>query len=123
MARDVVVRGGGTGLRQEVTIGPHKLLGDEPSDDGGTDAGPNPYELLLAALGTCGSMTMRMYADRKQWPLEAVEVRLTHSRTYAEDCADCETKEGMLDHIQEEVTLIGDLSEEQRQRLLEIAGR
>ena len=82
---------------------------------------PNPYELLLAALGACTSMTVRMYAERKQWPLQGVEVRLTHSRIHAEDCAECDTKQGMLDRIEAEITFIGDLSDDQRHRLLEIA--
>jgi len=82
---------------------------------------PNPYELLLAALGACTSMTVRMYAERKQWPLQGVEVRLAHSRIHAEDCAECDTKQGMLDRIEAEITFIGDLSDDQRHRLLEIA--
>src|SRR5258708_21535229 len=102
---------------------PHRLVGDDPADDGHADAGPNPYELLLAALGACTGMTLRLYPGRKQWPLEDVEVRLTHSRIYAEDCADCETKVGMLDHIQIEISLIGNLSEEHRARLFYIADR
>jgi putative redox protein len=87
----------------------------------GNDEGPNPYELLLAALGACTSMTLRMYADRKHWPLQGVQVRLGHSRIHAEDCATCDTKEGMLDQIDCEISLIGDLSDSQRQRLMEIA--
>ena len=90
---------------------------------GGADAGPSPYDLLLAALGACTSMTVAMYARRKQWPLEAVTVRLTHTKIHAEDCAECETREGMLDRIEREITLTGALSAEQRERLLEIANR
>jgi uncharacterized OsmC-like protein len=123
MPRSVLVNGGRSGFLQEISIGPHRLQADEPVEAGGGDMGPNPYELLLAALGACTSMTLRLYAGRKQWPLEGVEVRLTHSRIYAEDCANCETKPGMLDHIQREILLFGDLSEEQRSRLLEIADR
>lgn len=123
MPRTVVVSWANSGLLQNIEIGPHRLLADEPANDAPGDSGPNPYELLLSALGACTGMTLRLYAERKQWPLEDVEVRLTHSRIYAEDCADCETKVGMLDHIQMEISLIGDLSEEQRARLMYIADR
>ena len=107
----VIVRGDATGFTQEV------------ESAGGTDAGPAPYELLLAALGACTSMTLSMYARRKQWPLERVTVRLQHARIHAEDCAECETKDGMLDRIERELSLTGPLSDEQRGRLLEIANR
>src|SRR5438132_886615 len=117
----VIVRGGATGFAQEIEIGSHRLKGDEPAAFGGTETGPSPYDFLLAALGTCTSMTVSLYARRKQWPLEEVTVRLKHSRIYAADCADCETKSGMLDRIDREVVLTGPLSEEQRARLLEIA--
>jgi putative redox protein len=102
-------------------VGPHRLRADEPPDVGGNDEGPNPYELLLAALGTCTGMTVRLYAERKQWPLKGVEVRLAHSRIHAEDCAECETKQGMLDRIDAEIIFTGDLSDEQKHRLMEIA--
>jgi putative redox protein len=120
---EVLVRGGSSGFAQTIQTVAHELQADEPRDVGGTDTGPSPYDLLLAGLGACTSMTLRMYADRKQWPLESVEVRLTHSRIYAEDCADCETKTGKIDQIDREITLHGPLSDEQRQRLLEIANR
>ena len=90
---------------------------------GGDDAGPNPYEFLLAALGACTAMTLRMYATRKEWPLRTVQVRLTHEKVYAEDSAECRSKEGLLDLIKREILLIGDLSHDQRQRLLQIANR
>jgi len=121
MPRSVVVKSGPSRYGQNISVGPHGIQVDEPRDVGGNDEGPNPYELLLAALGACTSMTVRMYAERKQWPLQGVEVRLTHSRIHAEDCAECDTKQGMLDRIEAEITFIGDLSDEQRHRLMEIA--
>ena len=120
MSRAVVVNSESEGLLQTITIGSHRLQSDEPPY-WGNDEGPNPYELLLAALGACTSMTLRMYADRKHWPLQSVQVRLCHSRIHAEDCAACDTQESMVDQIDAEITLIGDLSESQRQRLMEIA--
>jgi len=108
---------------EEVLVGGHRLLADEPSEAGGTDAGPGPYELLLAALGTCTCITVRMYAQRKQWPLEAVRVTLTHAKVHAEDCVACETEVRSIDQIEMEISLVGDLSGEQRQRLLAIAGK
>jgi putative redox protein len=122
-ARTVIVRGSAAGFAHEIVVGPHRLLGDEPTAVGGTDTGPNPYDLLLAALGSCTSMTVAMYARRKQWPLQAVTVRLRHWRIHAADCESCETKEGRLDRIEAEVELSGSLDEEQRRRLLEIANR
>ncbi len=120
---EVVVRGSAAGFAQEVSVGSHRLLADEPLDAGGTNKGPSPYELLAAALGTCTSMTLGMYARRKQWPLGSVTVRLRHSRIYAADCADCETKEGMLDRIDRDIELTGDLTVEKRAKLLEIADK
>src|SRR4029077_457604 len=120
MSRTVVVNSESEGLVQTIRIGQHCLQSDEP-DAWGNDGGPNPYELLLAALGSCTSMTLRVYADRKQWPLQGVQVHLGHSRIYAEDCAACDTREGTLDQIDVEISLIGDLSDSQRQRLMEIA--
>jgi putative redox protein len=90
---------------------------------GGNDEGPTPYDLLLAALGACKSMTVRMYAERKQWPLQGVQVRLSHSKVHAEDCAECETQVGMIDRIDVEISFTGNLSWEQQQRLLEIADK
>lgn len=119
---EVVVKGG-RGFAQQIVAGGHTLLADEPTDAGGTDTGPTPYELLLAALGACTSLTLRMYADRKGWPLERVEVALQHQRIHAADCADCETREGRVDHISKQLTLHGPLDESQRQRLLAIAAR
>jgi putative redox protein len=118
-----MVSGSAAGFAQEITVGPHRLSGDEPTAVGGTDTGPNPYDLLLAALGSCTSMTVAMYAQRKQWPLRAVTVRLRHSKIHAADCESCETKEGRLDRIEREIELQGPLDEEQRARLLEIANK
>ena|SRR5687767_3931617 len=108
-------------LRQEIDAGSHTLYADEPVDAGGDNAGPNPYELLLAALGACTSMTLLLYARRKGWPLEDVEVRLSHRRDYARDCAECEDKPAKIDVIERRITLRGDLDDGQRARLLEIA--
>jgi uncharacterized OsmC-like protein len=121
--RTVTVHGDAAGFAQEISVGRHRLAGDEPTSAGGTDTGPTPYDLLLAALGSCTSMTLALYARRKQWPLQAVTVRLRHSRVHAADCASCETKEGLLDHIDREVELTGPLSAGQRTRLLEIADK
>jgi putative redox protein len=120
-APEVVVRGNAAGFSQAIRAGLHELASDEPLDQGGADTGPSPYELLAAALGACTSMTLGMYARRKQWPLDEVKVRLRHSRIYAEDCADCDTKEAMLDRIDRDIELAGNLTAEQRARLLEIA--
>jgi len=123
-AKTVVVRETGQGrFQQEVTVGAHRFLADEPVEVGGLDSGPGPYDLLLAGLGACTAMTLRLYAERKTLPLERVTVRLNHSRIHAADCADCETKEGMLDRIERAISLRGTLDAEQRRRLLEIADK
>ena len=121
--REVVVEGSAKGFAQAITVGGHVLTSDEPVEDGGTDTGPGPYDLLLAALGSCTSMTVALYARHKQWPLDAVRVRLRHSKVHATDCADCETKVGMLDRIEREIELAGLLDDEQRARLLDIANK
>jgi putative redox protein len=110
------------GYAQQIAAGHHRLVADEPQPIG-NDIGPTPYDLLLGALGACTSMTVRMYADRKRWPLEQVRVTLRHSRIHAKDCADCETGNGWIDHIDRSVELTGDLDDTQRQRLLHIAER
>ena len=117
----VVVEGAASGFAQEIAAGAHRLRADEPASAGGTDTGPTPYDLLLAALGACTSMTVSLYARRKQWPLERVRVRLRHSKIHARDCAECETKVGMLDRIEREIELVGALDDEQRGRLGQIA--
>lgn len=120
---NVRIDGGRLRYVQKITVGSHVLLADEPKDVGGADAGPNPYELLLAALGACAGITVRMYAERKQWPLEEVHVELSWARVHAEDCAECDTEVRMVDGIRMEISFSGDLSEEQRRRLLEIANK
>lgn len=119
----VVVSENGHGpYGNDVTVRGHQLNADEPTPVG-LDTGPAPYDLLLASLGACTSMTLRMYAARKEWPLEKVTVSLRHSRIHAEDCAECETQSGHLDRIDRVIDVVGDLDEEQRHRLLEIADR
>ncbi len=110
-------------FNQAVTIGPHHLVADEPIAAGGADAGPGPYDFLLAGLGACTSMTMRLYADRKSLPLDRVTVTLKHSKIYAKDCAECETREGMLDQIERDIAMDGALDAEQRKKLMEIADK
>ena len=122
--RHVVVRESRAGkFQQTVSIGPHRLLADEPVAAGGEDSGPGPYDFVLAGLGACTSMTMRLYAERKSLPLERSTVTLTHSRIHAEDCAECETKAGMLDRIDRVISMEGALDAEQRKKLMEIADK
>lgn len=108
---------------QRILAGRHELVADEPASVGGNDDGPTPYDLLLASLGACTSMTLRMYAERKELALDHVGVRLRHRKIHATDCESCETKDGWVDHIDREITIDGDLDEAQRRRLLEIADR
>jgi putative redox protein len=117
----VTETGSGT-YTQDIAVGQHRLLADEPRPMG-DDQGPTPYDLVLAGLGACTSMTVRMYANRKGWPLERVRVTLRHSRIHAADCADCETTKGWIDHIDRDIELAGDLDDTQRQRLMDIAER
>ena len=117
------MHGSAASFKQEVIAGKHRLLADEPESAGGSDAGPDPYDYLLTALGICTSMTVGLYARRKNLPLQTIKVSLWHSRIYAKDCEECETKEGMLDRIDVEVELAGALSAEQHAKLIEIAGK
>jgi uncharacterized OsmC-like protein/fermentation-respiration switch protein FrsA (DUF1100 family) len=110
-------------LTQYVQVGRHRLIADEPTAAGGDDTGPGPYDFLLAALGACTSMTMRLYAERKQIPAERFSVRLSHRRVHAEDCADCETREGRIDEIMREISIEGDVPEAARDRLMQIADK
>jgi len=110
-------------FQQTVTVGPHRMIADEPVAAGGQDTGPGPYDFVLTGLGACTSMTMRMYADRKSLPLERVTVTLKHSKIYAKDCEECETREGMLDQIEREIAIEGALDAEQRKKLMEIADK
>ena len=120
---DVVVHGDARSFGQEIVAGKHRFRADEPVSAGGGDTGPDPYDYLLAALGVCTSMTVGLYARRKQLPLENTTVSLWHSRIHARDCEECETKEGMLDRIDVEVELTGTLTTEQHAKLMEIAAK
>jgi putative redox protein len=123
-ARAVVVTETREGkFQQVVAVGPHRFLGDEPVAAGGMDSGPSPYDLLLAALGTCTAMTLRLYAEQKGLPLAGVSVTLTHAKIHATDCATCEIKEGKIDRIERTIALEGTLDAAQRARLLEIADK
>ena len=119
----VVARIGEEPYRTEILANGHAMLADEPRSLGGTNAGPTPYQYLAAGLGACTAITLRMYADRKKWPLQGVSVELTHQKVHAEDC-DCEARiSGKIDQIQRVVSLEGPLDEDQQARLLEIANR
>lgn len=120
---DVIVRGNAREFLQEVVSGRHHLRADEPVSAGGADAAPGPYEYLLIALGVCTSMTLGLYARRKQIPLQDITISLRHSRIHAEDCEECETKAGLLDRIDTDIELTGPLTVEQRAKLIEIAGK
>jgi putative redox protein len=122
-APHIVVRGGTQNFQQEITAGKHHLVADEPVSAGGGDAGPDPYDYLLASLGVCTSMTVGFYARRNHLPLENVTVSLWHSRIHASDCEECETKDGMLDRIDLEVEVTGPLTPEQRAKLMQVAAK
>ncbi|MGC1321904.1 MAG: OsmC family protein [Candidatus Udaeobacter sp.] len=119
----VVVRGSAENFQQQVNAGKHHLVADEPTSVGGGDAGPDPYDYLLTALGVCTSMTIGLYARRNRLPLENITVSLRHSRIHARDCEECETNDGMVDRIDVEVELTGSLTAEQHAKLMEIAAK
>jgi uncharacterized OsmC-like protein len=124
--RSVTVSGAASAFVQDVVVGPHRFTADEPESAGGHNLGPDPYQLLLAALGSCTSMTVGMYARAKKLPLERVVVHLHHSKVHAEDCAGAsgsETKTGMIDRIERKIELHGQLDAAQRTRLIEIANK
>jgi len=119
----VIIHGDAKGFAQKIQVGSHHLIADEPLSFGGTDSGASPYDLILAALGSCTSMTIGLYARKRGWPLEEITVSLRHSKIHARDCDDCETKEGKVDRMEREIELTGELDEGQRERLLEIANK
>jgi uncharacterized OsmC-like protein len=119
----VIVRGKADAFLQDIKAGRHQFAADEPVSVGGTDTAPDPYDYLLAGLGACTSMTVSLYARRKQWPLQEVIVKLWHSRIHAKDCEDCETKTGMLDRVEVEIELTGELTPEQHSALMQAAHR
>lgn len=122
-AKEVWVEETGQGLINRILTHRHELYADEPEDVGGQDLAPDPYALLLASLGACTSMTLRLYAKHKQLPLQRVRVRLRHSKRHVEDCEHCDNKDALLDHIERDIELVGDLTRAQRERMLEIANK
>src|SRR2546430_623665 len=119
----VIIHGDAKGFAQKIQVGSHHLIADEPLSFGGTDSGASPYDLILAALGSCTSMTIGLYARKRGWPLEEITVSLRHSKIHARDCDDCETKEGKVDRIWRYIHLAGALTDEQRAKLMEIADK
>lgn len=106
-----------------MTAGNHELLADEPETAGGGNQGPDPYDYLLMALGSCSVITMKMYAERKEWPVEEIYIEMRHSKTHAEDCVDCDDSGAKIDKIEKEIIVKGDLSQKQLDRLLEISNK
>ena len=124
MSNEVTVTDGGPGkFTVDIAVGAHHLAGDEAKDIGGDDTGPAPHEFLLAGLGACTVMTLKLYAARKQWPLEHVAVRLTRRKIKAADCPDCRTTEGEVEEMTREITLTGPLDADTRARLLDLANK
>ncbi|MEX0773035.1 MAG: OsmC family protein [Balneolales bacterium] len=117
----VHIHQGEQNFKTVMTVGRHEIIADEPEGPGGQDAGPDPYDLLLMSLGSCSVITMRMYANRKEWALEDIYVELRHYKAHAKDCEDCETKNARLDYIEKEIIVKGDLDEDQVNKLLEIS--
>lgn len=123
MVRDVCVDAGSVKYAQTISVGPHVVQSDEPTDVGGNDAGPNPEELLMVSLGACMNMTVQMYAERHRWSLEGVKTDLSYASVPSQISVDPDTKIGVVDQIEVEISFAGNLSEDQLERLLEIAGR
>ena len=121
MTTTVSVESASPDFLENIRVGRHSLQSDEPVSAGGQDAAPTPYDLLLAALGSCKVVTLRLYAKRKNWALKGVHVTLSHAKVHAEDCANCSGETRLIDHIGVEIRLVGELSDEQRQTLLAIA--
>jgi putative redox protein len=121
--KTVLARIGSTGFTTDIQSGSHSITADEPISIGGDDFGPNPYDLLMASLGACTAMTMRMYADRKGWAIDEIIVHLSHKKQHVKDCQDCDTTSGYIDKIDKEIEIIADLDTEQKQRLIEIADK
>ena len=121
MQRTIAVASGGCKYIENITVGPHTLQVDEPVALGGGDSAPTPYELLLGALGACTAITVRMFAERRQWPLEQVHVELSHSKVHATDCANCDSSSARLDRVELAIRFVGDLSDEQRRKLMDVA--
>ena len=119
----ITAHAGARGFRTDISVGLHTLIADEPVALGGTGLGATPYELLLASLGSCMAMTLRMYADRKGWPLESVRVHLRTAQAHEKDCENCETEEVGIPRVARRIDLAGPLTDEQRTRLLQIADR
>ena len=118
---DVLVDSASPDFLENISTGRHRLRADEPLSAGGQDAAPSPYELLLAALGSCKVITLRIYARRRGWPLQSVQIRLSHDKVHADDCASCEGPGSLIDRIEVAIRLQGELSAEQRRTLLAIA--
>lgn len=121
MERVVAVETGARKYVENISIGPHALHADEPVAMGGGDSAPNPYELLLSALGACTAITVQMFAERHRWPLEKVHVELSHSKVHAADCANCGAPTSRLDRVDVAIRFVGELSEEQRRKLMDVA--
>jgi putative redox protein len=123
MSRTLSIDSGRSDYAQKVSVGDHVLLADEPADFGGSDTGPNPQEYLMAALGACASITTQMYAKRKQWNLQSVHIDVAYDQLLAADNTASGAAIGMAGQFEMEISLVGDLSEEQRNRLFEVANR
>ena len=121
MQRTIAVASGARKYIENITVGPHTLRADEPVALGGGDTAPTPYELLLSALGACTAITVRMFAERRQWPLEQVHVELSHSKAHATDCANCDSPSARLDRVELAIRFVGELSDEQRRKLMDVA--